>query len=124
MKKIINTDKAPLPIGPYNQAVQFGNMLFVSGQIALSSEGKILGNNIEEETEIVMQNIGNILTEAGYNYGNIIKSSIFIKDMNQFALINGVYGEYFDGMAPARETVEVARLPKDANVEISIIAAK
>ena len=125
MKTIINTDKAPAPIGPYNQAVKVGNMLFTSGQIALDPEtGELNTSDIVEETKLVMSNVGAILEEAGMNFSNVVKSSIFIKDMNQFSTINDVYGSYFTENEPARETVEVARLPKDVNIEISVIAAE
>ncbi|MBK9320132.1 MAG: RidA family protein [Bacteroidetes bacterium] len=123
MKKIINTREAPAPIGPYSQAVKAGNMLFVSGQIAIQpSSGEILTSTIEEETHQVMKNIGAILKEAGANYADIVKTGIFLRDMNDFAKVNTVYGTYFTADFPARETVEVSRLPKDVNVEISVIA--
>ena len=123
-RKIIRTEKAPAPIGPYNQAVQFGNLLFVSGQIALNpANNELIIFSIEDETKQVMENIGAILNEAGMNYSNILKASIFISDMNNFGKINEVYGKYFPVDPPARETVQVARLPKDVNVEISVIAA-
>jgi 2-iminobutanoate/2-iminopropanoate deaminase len=123
MKTIINTNNAPSPIGPYSQAVQFGNMLFVSGQIAINpATGELDLSNIENETHQVMKNIGAILTEAGINYSHIIKTGIFLKDMNQFAAVNEVYGSYFSSNFPARETVQVSRLPKDVNVEISVVA--
>ena len=123
MKTIINTNNAPSPIGPYSQAVQFGNMLFVSGQIAINpATGELDLSNIENETHQVMKNIGAILTEAGINYSHIIKTGIFLKDMNQFAAVNEVYGSYFSSDFPARETVQVSRLPKDVNVEISVFA--
>ena len=111
MKKIITTEKAPAPIGPYNQAVMLGNMLYTSGQI-------------EAETTLVMQNLKAILEAANMSFKNVIKSSIFVSDMNDFSKINAVYGQYFNPeTAPARETVEVANLPKFVNVEISVIAA-
>lgn len=123
MKTIINTNNAPSPIGPYSQAVQFGNMLFVSGQIAINpATGELDLSSIENETHQVMKNIGAVLTEAGIDYSNIIKTGIFLKDMNQFAAVNEVYGSYFSGNFPARETVQVSRLPKDVNVEISVVA--
>lgn len=125
-KKIIKTNDAPAPIGPYNQAVLIGNTLYVSGQIALDpSTGKLMLEDIQSETRLVMKNLEAILVEANMNFNNVVKSSIFISDMNNFAKINEVYGEYFDvENAPARETVQVARLPKDVNVEISVIAIK
>jgi 2-iminobutanoate/2-iminopropanoate deaminase len=121
-KKIILSTEAPAPIGPYSQAVQVQGTLYVSGQIALSVFEA--GGSIEEETEQVMKNLGFILQEAGYHYSDVVKCSIFVKDMNHFAQINAVYGQYFSEDAPARETVEVARLPKDVRVEISCIAYK
>ncbi len=124
MKKIINTDQAPAPIGPYSQAVVAANTLYTSGQIAINPEtGKLEIEDILTETNLVMKNLGAVLKKAGTDFSNIIKCSIFIKDMNQFAEINSVYAQYFhEDAAPARETVEVARLPKDVNVEISAIA--
>jgi 2-iminobutanoate/2-iminopropanoate deaminase len=121
MKKIIYTEKAPAPIGPYSQAVLAGNTLYVSGQIAL--ELAIL-NDRKAETQQVMENIGNILAEAGMSFENIVKSSIFLKNMDDFNLVNEVYGSFFTSMPPARETVQVAKLPKDVNVEISVIAVQ
>ena len=124
MKKIITTDKAPAPIGPYSQAVLVGNMLYTSGQIAINPKtGTLVLNNIQDETNQVMQNIKAILEASNMTFENVIKTSIFISDMNDFAEINKIYGSYFDeDTAPARETVQVARLPKDVNVEISMIA--
>tara|TARA_R110001592_G_scaffold131477_1_gene345358 strand:- start:123343 stop:123726 length:384 start_codon:yes stop_codon:yes gene_type:complete len=124
MKKIINTNQAPAPIGPYSQAVVAGNMLFTSGQIAINPQtGLLETDDIKSETNLVMKNLAAVLTAAGTDFSAVIKCSIFIKDMNQFAEINSVYGSYFnEDAAPARETVEVARLPKDVNVEISAIA--
>lgn len=122
-KKIIVSDQAPAPIGPYSQAVKAGNMLFVSGQIPFDQvTGEMINENITEETHQVMKNLEAILSEAGMGFNNVVKCSIFIKDMNQFATINEAYGQYFKADPPARETVEVARLPKDVNVEISCIA--
>jgi 2-iminobutanoate/2-iminopropanoate deaminase len=125
-KKIITSTNAPAPIGPYNQAVAFGNFLFVSGQIALHPQtGMMMNDNVIDETVQVMENIKAILYEAGMDFNNIIKSSIFILDMGQFSTINQVYGSYFEGIAPpARETIQVCALPKAATVEISVIAAK
>ncbi|WP_228851478.1 RidA family protein [Aegicerativicinus sediminis] len=124
MKKIIQTSEAPAPIGPYNQAVLSGNMLFISGQIALDPEnGELRINSITEETEQVMENLKAILNQANATFENVVKTSIFISDMNNFKSINEVYGRYFKSeTAPARETVEVSRLPKSVNVEISMIA--
>ncbi len=126
MKKIIQTDKAPAPIGPYNQAVWAGNTLYVSGQIALDpASGKLIDESIEAETEQVMQNLSAVLREAGLGFADVVKASIFVKDMHQFSRINAVYGKFFDAdSAPARETVEVANLPKFVNVEISLIAVR
>jgi len=125
MKKIIKSTLAPAPIGPYNQAVLAGNTLYVSGQIALDPEsGEMVSEDITIETTQVLKNLKAILNEAGFDFSNVVKCSIFVKDLNNFALINRVYGEHFISNAPARETVEVARLPKDAEVEISCIAVK
>lgn len=121
-KKIILSSDAPAPIGPYSQAVEVNGTLYVSGQIALSAFES--GASIEEETDQVMKNLGYILKEAGYSFEQVVKCSIFIQDMNHFAQINGVYGQYFTANPPARETVEVARLPKNVRVEISCIAYK
>lgn len=127
MKKIVKTSKAPAPIGPYNQAVLTGNMLYTSGMIAIdpATNELALGNSIKEETTLVMENLKAILEESGMTFENVVKTSIFISDMNNFSLINEVYGQYFNSeTAPARETVEVANLPKFVNVEISCIAVK
>lgn len=126
MKKIINTSKAPAPIGPYNQAVLVKDTLYISGQIPIDpATGKLVEGDIKKETKQSMENLKAILEEAEMTFEHAIKSSIFIKDMNQFAQINEVYGTYFDAdTAPARETVEVANLPKFVNVEISMIAVK
>lgn len=126
MKKIITTTKAPEPIGPYNQAVLKGNTLYTSGQIAINPiSGELVLSSIEEETKQVMENMKEVLTAAGMTFDDVVKTSIFISDMNNFSIINKVYGEYFsDNTAPARETVEVANLPKFVNVEISMIAIK
>lgn len=122
-KIIINSQSAPAPIGPYSQAVKAGNTLYISGQIALIPETGAMDNKtIQEETHRVMKNLGEILKAAGLNYSNVVKSTIFVKDLNNFVAVNQVYGEYFTSEPPARETVEVSRLPKDANVEISCIA--
>lgn len=125
LKSVVYSENAPEPIGPYSQAIQTGNMLFVSGQIAIQkSTGQLIIDNIEDETIQVMTNIGDILRAAGMNFSNVVKSSIFMKDMNNFPKINEVYGRYFKDNAPARESIEVSRLPKDVNVEISCIAVK
>lgn len=122
-KTIINSSNAPAPIGPYSQAVKAGNTLYVSGSIPLDAQtGELINANITEETHQVMKNMDAVLTAAGMTFENVVKCSIFIKDMNQFAAINDAYGMYFKDNPPARETVEVARLPKDVNVEISCIA--
>ncbi len=126
MKRIIYTDKAPSPIGPYNQAILVDNTLYTSGQIAINpTTGELLEGTIEQETELVMQNLNEVLKAAKMTFEDVIKTSIFISDMNNFQLINKVYASYFDeNTAPARETVEVANLPKFVNVEISMIAIK
>ncbi|MFK8059220.1 MAG: RidA family protein [Polaribacter sp.] len=126
MKKIITTSKAPAPIGPYNQAVLSGDTLYTSGQIALHPEtGELVLDSIKEETKQVMENLKEVLAAADMTFENIIKTSIFISNMHNFAEINSVYGQYFnEETAPARETVEVANLPKFVNVEISAIAVK
>lgn len=124
-KTVIYSDQAPEPIGPYSQAIQAGNMLFMSGQIAIQkSTGNIINSSIEEETRQVMINLSEVLKAAGMDFSNVVKSSIFLKDMNNFPKVNAIYGEYFAANPPARETVEVSRLPKDVNVEISCIAVK
>lgn len=125
MKKAINSQAAPQPIGPYSQAIQSGNTLYISGQIAIDpSNGELQTSSIEEETKWVMKHLGSILAEAGMDYSNLVKCSIFISDMGQFSAINGVYSTYFGETPPARETVEVSQLPKGVNVEISGIAIK
>jgi len=126
MKHIITTNNAPSPIGPYNQAVLTGNMLFTSGQIAVNPlTGELVLSTIQEETKQVMTNLAAVLAAADMNFTHVVKSTIFISNMDDFAKINEVYGSYFDEIvAPARETVQVARLPKDVNVEISVIAVK
>jgi 2-iminobutanoate/2-iminopropanoate deaminase len=124
-KQIIKTDKAPAPIGPYNQAVKAGNTLYISGQVAIDpATNEVKKGDVTEETHLVMKNLQAILTEAGYSFGDVVKSTIFIMDMNDFGKINEVYGSYLDGNYPARETVQVAGLPKGVNVEISMIAVK
>ena len=126
MKRIISTKKAPQPIGPYSQAILVGNTLYTSGQIALNPEtGELVIDTIQEETTQVMENLKSVLEAANMTFENVIKSSIFISDMNSFRAINSVYGNYFEqSTAPARETIEVANLPKFVNVEISVIAVK
>jgi 2-iminobutanoate/2-iminopropanoate deaminase len=123
MKKVINTNNAPAPIGPYSQAVASNGFLFVSGQIPSNPvTGEIVSGNIKSETKQVMENIKAILAEAGLNFNNVVKTSIFLTDMGNFAQVNEVYGTYFTDQFPARETVQVAALPKNVNVEISVIA--
>lgn len=126
MKKIINTPNAPAPIGPYNQAVLSGNTLYISGQVAFNPKTMVLVmDDIKTETKQVMENLKAILETAEMDFENVVKTSIFISDMNNFTQINEVYGQYFNSeTAPVRETVQVARLPKDVNVEISMIAVK
>ena len=125
MKTIINTTNAPAPIGPYSQSVAAGGFLFVSGQIALNPQtNELMVADIETETRQVMANIQAILTEAGVDFSNIVKTTIFLKDMNAFARVNEIYGSYFTGNFPARETVQAAALPKNVNIEISVIAIK
>ena len=126
MKKIIKTDKAPAPIGPYNQAILSGNTLYTSGQIAINpTTGELALENISTETKQVIENLKAVLAAAEMTFENVVKTSIFISDMHNFSAINAVYATYFDEeTAPARETVEVANLPKFVNVEISMIAIK
>ena len=123
-KKIILSAEAPAPIGPYSQAVMSGNTLYCSGQIALDTDGNMHTDSIEAETHQVMKNVGSVLKAAGMDYSNIVKTTIFITDMNDFAKINGVYASYFTADFPARETVQVSALPKAAHVEISVVAVK
>ncbi|MBP9793842.1 MAG: RidA family protein [Flavobacterium sp.] len=125
-KKIIFTEKAPAPIGPYSQAVLSGNTLYTSGQVAINpANGELVLDNIEVETEQVMQNLKAVLEAADMTFEHVIKSTIFIMNMGDFARINAVYGKYFsEATAPARETVQVATLPKNVNIEISMIAVK
>ncbi|MEO3404014.1 RidA family protein [Mucilaginibacter sp. CAU 1740] len=125
MKTIINTNNAPAPIGPYNQATLAGGFLFVSGQIPMDPlSGEIISSDIKAEATQVMENLKAILTEAGLTFDNIVKTSIFLTDMQNFAQVNEVYGTYFTADFPARETVQVAGLPRGVNVEISVIAVK
>ena len=123
MKMIIETSNAPEPIGPYSQAVKVGKTYYLSGQIAINpATGVLVTDKLEDETRQVMSNIGAILRSQGLDFEHIVKSSIFLKNMDDFGQVNSVYGSYFKSDYPARETVEVARLPKDVNVEISVIA--
>lgn len=125
MKKIIQTKNAPSPIGPYSQAVLNGDMLFISGQVAIVPEtGKPMLDDIQSETHQVMKNITAILNEAGMTMENVVKTSIFLMDMAQFSQVNEVYGSYFKSDFPARETIQVSKLPLNVNVEISMIAIK
>ncbi len=127
MKKQITSNDAPAPIGPYSQAIQTGSIMFISGQIPMNAlTGELITDNIELATHLVMENLRTILNEAGMNFGNVVKTSIFLKDMDDFAVVNEIYGGYFKGKTPppARETVQVTRLPKDVQVEISAIAVK
>ncbi len=125
MKKIVNSNEAPEPIGPYSQAIISEKTLYMSGQIAIDrSTGNLVNSDIKLETHQVMKNIDFILNKAGYNFNDIVKCSIFIKDMGDFGSINEVYGQYFKENPPSRETVEVSGLPKNVNVEISCIAVR
>ncbi|GAB4184828.1 MAG: RidA family protein [Geothermobacteraceae bacterium] len=122
-KEIVSTDQAPAAIGPYSQGVRFGNLYFFSGQIPLDpATGEVVDGGIERQTEQVMRNMGAALSAAGLEYGDVIKTTIYLSDMNQFAAVNEVYGRYFPENPPARATVEVARLPRDVGVEIEWIA--
>lgn len=124
-KTIINTSLAPAPIGPYSQAVLSGNMLFISGQVCIDpANGQLNNKDIQAETHQVMQNLEAILKEAGMNFANVVKTTIFLTDMHRFADVNEVYGKYLAEAFPARETVQVSALPKFVNVEISMIAVK
>ena len=124
MKKIITSKNAPSPIGPYNQAVIANGFMYISGQVGMNPKtGKIIKDSISDETEQVMKNLSSILNEASISFENVVKSTIFLSDMNDFSLVNEVYGKYFDeDTAPARETVQVSKLPLGVNVEISMIA--
>lgn len=122
-KTIINSDKAPAPIGPYSHAVKTGDLLFVSGQIPFDqATGQLITSGIQDETRMVMRNLESILTEAGINFDNVVKATIFLTDMGQFSLVNEIYGQHFTVNPPARECVQVAGLPRGVNVEISVIA--
>ncbi len=124
-KKIINTAHAPAPIGPYSQAVVTGNLLYVSGQVPINpATNTVEATNAAEEAEQVMKNLQAVLSEAGYTFDEVVKTTIFLSDMSLFTTVNEVYGKYFTGNYPARETVAVKGLPRGVNVEISLIAAK
>ncbi len=125
MKRIINTENAPAPIGPYNQSVAINGILFVSGQIAIDPKsGELILDNIEAETTQALENIGAILAAAGSSFGQVVKASVFVKDIGNFGRINAIYARYFDSeTAPARELVQVSELPKSVNIEISVIAS-
>lgn len=124
-KAIINTPDAPAPIGPYNQAILAGNILFISGQICLDpASGQLKNKDLQEETHQVMNNLRSILQKAGMNFSNVVKTTIFLTDMHRFSEVNEIYGKYFSDNFPARETVQVSALPKFVNVEISMIAVK
>jgi 2-iminobutanoate/2-iminopropanoate deaminase len=123
-KKIINTSNAPSPIGPYNQAVKVSGLLFISGQVAINpATGNVEATDVIDETHQVMHNLKTILSEAKMDFGNVVKTTIFLSDMSLFATVNEVYGKYFSGDFPARETVAVKGLPRNVNVEISMIAS-
>ena len=125
MKEVVTTKDAPAPIGPYSQAVKTGNLLFISGQVAIiPSTGNLALDNVHEETTQIMRNIGAILKAAGMDYSNIVKTTIFLTNMNNFNAVNEVYGSFFKDAFPARETVQVSRLPREVNIEISVIASK
>lgn len=125
MKKVIQTSNAPAPIGPYNQAIESGNFLFVSGQISINPQtNELVSGSVKDEAKQVMENISAILTKAGYTFGDLVKATIFLTDMASFPDVNEVYGSYFKTDFPARETVAVAGLPKNVKVEISVIASK
>lgn len=124
-KEVIKTNRAPEPIGPYSQAIKFGDFLFLSGQIAINPEtNEMLNGSIEEETQQVMNNIKEILNAAKYQMDDIIKTTIYLTDLNDFKKVNEIYGGYFKNTFPARETVQVAKLPKGARIEISVVACK
>lgn len=124
-KKVVYTSNAPAPIGPYNQAIRAGQTLYVSGQIPMDPKtGELVVGTVADETRQVMKNLQSVLTAAGYDFNDVVKSTIFLRNMDDFAAVNEVYGQYFEGEAPARETVAVAGLPKNVQVEISVIAWK
>lgn len=120
----INSEKAPEALGPYSHGVKVGNMFYSSGQIPLNLEGEIVSQDVKEQTKQVMENLGHVLGAAGLDFSHIVKTTIFISDMNSFPHINEVYGSYFSGKLPARSCVEVSRLPKDVQVEIEVVASE
>lgn len=124
MKKKLSATKAPNPIGPYSVAVEYGNLIYSSGQIPLNREGNIVGTDIKEQTRQTIENLKNILEENNSSLANVLKTTVYLKDMNEFAGMNEVYNEYFAQSAPARSTLEAARLPKDAKIEMDLIAYK
>jgi 2-iminobutanoate/2-iminopropanoate deaminase len=124
-KKVITTKNAPAPIGPYNQAILVNDTLYISGQVCIEpASGNLKNKDLQEETNQVMQNLKSILQEAGMSFNNVVKTTIFLTDMNRFSEVNEIYGKYFNSDFPARETVQVSALPKFVNVEISMIAVK
>lgn len=124
MRDVVNTDRGPKPIGPYSQAIKSGGLIFLSGQVALDPKsGELIGGDIRQQTERTLNNIKAILEAAGANMHHVVKSTVFLKDLNDFAAMNEIYGRYFTSAPPARSTVQVAKLPKDALVEIEIVAA-
>jgi 2-iminobutanoate/2-iminopropanoate deaminase len=124
MKNVVITDRGPKPIGPYSQAIKAGGVVYLSGQVALDPKsGELVGADIRQQTERVIENIKGILEAAGVNLHHVLKTTVFLKDMNDFVAMNEVYGRYFTAAPPARSTVQVSRLPKDALVEIEVIAA-
>tara|TARA_B100001057_G_scaffold324184_1_gene324394 strand:+ start:223 stop:597 length:375 start_codon:yes stop_codon:yes gene_type:complete len=123
MKKIIYTKDAPNAIGPYSQAILSNNTLYCSGQIAIDSKGNLKNRSIEEETKQIIKNIAAVLKKAEMDFSNVVKTTIFLKDMNDFSIVNNIYQKTFENEPPARETIEVSRLPKDVNIEISVIAS-
>lgn len=124
MKKVITTGKAPAAVGPYSQAVQFGNFLFVSGQLGLTLQGSLAGEDVASQARQSLDNIRAILAESGMEFDDVIKTTIFLTDLKDFNLVNGIYQEYFTAPYPARACFQVARLPKDGKVEIEVVAAK
>jgi 2-iminobutanoate/2-iminopropanoate deaminase len=125
MKKVINTTNAPAPIGPYNQAILANDTLYVSGQIAIDPQsGNLIDTGVSDEARQVMKNLQAVLDAAAMDFSNVVKTSIFLQNMDDFSVVNEIYGSYFEFDPPARETVQVARLPKDVNVEISCIAVR